>query len=71
MSVERIAPSTETPHVDKEFLYVAGGVALGVLAAGMVLASPTIRRVFGKTGLESIVSAVAPDVERYFRLRAM
>lgn len=71
MAIDKISPMTQDRQVDKEFLYVAGGVALGIFAAGMVLSSPTIRRVFGKTDLESIVSTVVPDIEKYFRLRSM
>ena len=71
MAIDKITPMAHDRQVDNEFLYVAGGVALGIFAAGVVLSSPTIRRVFGKTDLESIVSTVLPDIEKYFRLRSM
>ncbi|NDQ57030.1 MAG: hypothetical protein GZ088_08155 [Acidipila sp.] len=56
---------------DKETLYMLGGVALVIMGAGLVLSSPTVRRYLGQVGFGNFSSAVLPDIERYFRLRAM
>ena len=55
----------------KDTLYMLGGVALMVFGAGLVLSNPAIRRYMSQLGVGNIASAVMPDVERYFRLRAM
>lgn len=55
----------------KDTLYMLGGVALMVFGAGLVLSNPAIRRYMAQLGVGNIASAVMPDVERYFRLRAM
>jgi hypothetical protein len=55
----------------KDTLYMLGGVALMVFGAGLVLSNPVIRRYMSQLGVGNIASAVMPDVERYFRLRAM
>ena len=55
----------------KDTLYMLGGVALMVFGAGLVLSNPYIRRYMAQLGVGNIASAVMPDVERYFRLRAM
>ena len=55
----------------KETLYMMGGVALIVFGAGLVLSSPFIRRYMAQIGIGNVAQAVMPDVERYFRLRAM
>jgi hypothetical protein len=64
----------------RDTLLLAGGVALTVLGAGMVLASPTIRQaVLGsvaplrndQVGPSSTLGGLMPDVERYVRLKAM
>ena len=56
---------------DKETLYMLGGVALVIVGAGLVLSSPTVRRYLGSVGVGNLASAALPDIERYFRLRAM
>jgi hypothetical protein len=55
----------------KETLYMMGGVALMVFGAGLVLSSPFMRRYMSQLGTGNLAQAVVPDVERYFRLRAM
>ena len=61
-------------------LLLAGGVALMVFGAGMVLARPTIRQaVLGnvalllanQVGFTTTLGGLIPDVERYVRLKAM
>jgi hypothetical protein len=60
----------------RDAVLIAGGIALVVLGAGLVLAHPGIRRLllsestpFGSLG--SSVGGALPDVERYLKLRAM
>ncbi len=71
MAVEIMNRSDEASGVDKETLYMLGGVALVIVGAGLVLSNPTVRRYLGQMGLGSFASAALPDLERYFRLRAM
>jgi hypothetical protein len=61
-------------------LLFAGGVALMIFGAGMLMASPGIRRTLlgsltpllpGQSGSHGALGAVLPDVERYLKLRAM
>ena len=56
---------------DKNTLYLMGGVAMVVFGAGLVLANPVIRRYFPQLGVGKLIQNVIPDVERYFKLRAM
>jgi len=56
---------------DKETLYMLGGVALVIFGAGLVLSNPSVRRYIGQIGIGNLASAALPDLERYFRLRAM
>jgi hypothetical protein len=56
---------------DKETLYMLGGVALIVFGTGLVLSSPFIRRYMSQLGVGNLAQTVIPDVERYFKLRAM
>jgi hypothetical protein len=61
----------EETGVDKETLYMFGGVALVILGAGLVLSNSTVRRYLRQIGLGDLASAALPDIERYFRLRSM
>jgi hypothetical protein len=66
----------------REILLLAGGMALIVLGAGLIAAHPAIRRVaeaslkgilpeIGNNPLQEGLGVLAPDVERYLKLRAM
>jgi hypothetical protein len=55
----------------KDTLYMMGGVALIVFGAGLVLSNPYVRRYLSQFGVGNLAQTVMPDVERYFRLRAM
>jgi hypothetical protein len=55
----------------RDTLYMLGGVALMVFGAGLVLSNPYVRRYMSRMGVGNLAQTVMPDVERYFRLRAM
>jgi hypothetical protein len=65
----------------RDTLLLAGGIALMVFGAGMLLASPVIRRTVlgsltpllpGQDGTTTgPLGALLPDVDRYMRLKAM
>lgn len=71
MAVEIMNRTEESSGTGKETLYMLGGVALVIVGAGLVLSNPTVRRYLGQVGLGDFASAALPDIERYFRLRAM
>ena len=56
---------------DLDTLYLLGGAALVIVGAGLVLSNPTVRKYMSQIGIGDIASAAIPDIERYFRLRAM
>jgi len=56
---------------DKDTLYMLGGVALMVFGAGLLLSNPTVRRYMSQFGVGNLATSVIPDLERYFKLRAM
>jgi hypothetical protein len=56
---------------DKDTLYMLGGLALVVFGAGLILSNPNIRKYLGQIGVGSLTSGALPDIEKYFRLRAM
>jgi hypothetical protein len=66
--MESTANGTEN---GKDTLYMLGGVALIVFGAGLILSNPFVRRYMSQLGVGNLASAVMPDVERYFKLRAM
>ena len=71
MAIEIMNPADGASGTDKETLYMLGGVALVIFGAGLVLSNSTVRRYLGQMGLGDFASAALPDIERYFRLRAM
>jgi hypothetical protein len=48
-----------------------GGAALIVFGAGLMLSTPVVRRMLGGVGIANLISAAAPDFERYVKLRSM
>jgi hypothetical protein len=58
---------------------LAGGIALMVFGAGLVLSNPAVRqfligRLAGATGSDESLHGVAgvlPDIERYMKIRSM
>jgi len=71
MATDLIQPTSNGLSGDKETLYLLGGVALVVFGTGLVLSNPVIRRYLSGLGVGNLAQAVMPDVERYFKLRAM
>jgi hypothetical protein len=71
MAMDLIESTTNGPGNGKDTLYMLGGIALIVFGAGLVLSNPTIRRYMSNFGVGNLATAVIPDVERYFKLRAM
>jgi hypothetical protein len=72
---------TTSDHSEtRDTLLLAGGAALMIFGAGMLLASPVIRRTVlgaltpmlpGQDGTNSALGGLLPDVERYVRLKVM
>lgn len=70
----------ETNSDTRDALLVAGGVALTIFGAGMILASPVIRRTLlgsltpmlpSHEGSHGMLGMLIPDVERYLKLKSM
>jgi hypothetical protein len=71
MAMELMDSTANGAANGKDTLYMLGGVALIVFGTGLVLSNPTIRRYLSQFGAGNIAETVMPDVERYFKLRAM
>ena len=70
MAMELLEP-TNGDATDKSTLYLLGGVALMVFGAGLIISNPVIRRYLSQLGVVNFAQAAIPDIERYFKLRAM
>lgn len=71
MALELVQTSSNGSTGDRDTLYMLGGVAMVVFGAGLILSNPSIRRYLSRFGIGNIAETVMPDVERYFKLRAM
>jgi hypothetical protein len=71
MAIDMLGSSANGSAEGRDTLYMLGGVALMVFGAGLILSNPVIRRYMSQLGVGNLASAVMPDVERYFKLRAM
>ncbi len=71
MATDLIESTANGTGSDKDTLYMLGGVALMVFGAGLILSNPAIRRYVSQFGVGNLATTVLPDVERYFKLRAM
>ena len=71
MAMELLEPNTNGDATDKSTLYLLGGVAMVVFGAGLIISNPFIRRYMSQLGVGNIAQAAIPDIERYFKLRAM
>ena len=71
MALDLIESTANGTGNDKDTLYMLGGIALMLFGAGLILSNPNIRRYMSNFGVGNLATAVIPDVERYFKLRAM
>jgi len=71
MALDLIESTANGNGSDRDTLYMMGGVALVVFGAGLILSNPFIRRYMSQMGIGNLAQAVMPDVQRYFKLRAM
>jgi hypothetical protein len=71
MTNEMTEGATNGTGSEKDTLYLLGGVAMIVFGAGLILSNPFIRRYMSQLGVGNLAQAVMPDMERYFKLRAM
>jgi hypothetical protein len=71
MAIDMLGSTANGSAEGRDTLYMLGGVALMVFGAGLILSNPVIRRYMSQLGVGNFASAVMPDVERYFKLRAM
>ena len=71
MAMDLMESTANGVESDKSTLYMLGGVAMIVFGAGLILSNPAVRRYMTQLGVGNLAEAVMPDVERYFKLRAM
>jgi hypothetical protein len=71
MAIDLIEATSNGAENSKDTLYMLSGVALIVFGAGLILSNPFVRRYMSQLGVGNLAQAVMPDVERYFKLRAM
>ncbi len=55
----------------KDTLFMLTGVAMIVFGTGLILSNPVVRRYLSQLGAGNLAQTVLPDMERYFKLRAM
>lgn len=55
----------------KDTLFMLSGVAMIVFGAGLILSNPVVRRYLSQLGAGNLAQTLLPDMERYFKLRAM
>jgi hypothetical protein len=70
LSTRNVSRHDDQPSNERDTLIMLG-VALVVIGAGIVLSSPAVRRYVEQSPLKNIIGNLIPDVERYFKLRAM
>lgn len=71
MAMDLLETNTNGNGMDKDTLYMLGGVALMIFGAGLILSNPVVRRYMGQLGMGNLANAALPDFERYLKLRAM
>lgn len=71
MAMELFDNTEKESAGDKSTLYLMGGVALVVFGAGLIISNPVVRRYMARLGIGDLAQAAMPDIERYFKLRAM
>jgi hypothetical protein len=63
--------NNHSDSIDRDTLFMLGGVAFIVFGAGLILSNPLVRRYMGQMGIGNLAQAALPDLDRYLRLRAM
>jgi hypothetical protein len=71
VALELLEPTANDAAGDKSTLFLLGGVALVVFGAGLIITNPFVRRYMSQLGVGNLAQAAVPDIERYFKLRAM
>jgi hypothetical protein len=71
LSIINVAHHVSRPSNDRDTLVMLGGVALLVIGAGIILSNAAVRRYVQQSPLKNVLGNLIPDVERYFKLRAM
>jgi len=71
LSTRNVSHHDGRPSNERDTLIMLGGIALVVIGAGIVLSNPAVRRYVERSPLKNVISNLIPDVERYFKLRAM
>ena len=71
LSTRNAAHHEARPSNERDTLVMLGGVALLVIGAGIILSNPAVRRYVQQSPLKNVLGNLIPDVERYFKLRAM
>lgn len=69
MAFELLEPTANGS--DKDTLYMLGGISMIVFGAGLILSNPFVRRYMSQLGVGNLAGAAIPDIQRYFKLRAM
>ncbi len=69
--MELVKRSDGSPSSQRDTLFMLGGVALVMVGAGMILSNRAVRRYVENSPIGSVINNLIPDVERYFKLRAM
>ncbi len=71
MPVEVIERSNDEMNETRDTLFLLGGAAMVIFGAGLILATPLVRRHLNGAGIGSMLGAAVPDLQRYLKLRSM
>jgi hypothetical protein len=56
---------------NRDTLMLFGGVALAIVAAGLILTNKNVRQLLGGFNASDLLQSAAPSFNRYLKLRAM
>ena len=70
MEMMRTADIEESSDT-RDMLLIFGGAALVLLGAGLILSNGTVRKHLGGFDIGNLMRNMAPDVQRYLKLKAM
>lgn len=71
MSMELEHTNGQDANDTRDTLFLVGGAALIIFGAGLILATPVVRRQLSGAGIGGLLGAALPDFQRYLKLRAM